>query len=180
MELALVRHGQTDWNLQDRLQGSSDVPLNETGRAQAIEAAALLSAGGWDAVISSPLGRAVETATIIASILAVPIAEPDPELVERDYGSAEGLTKEEAIARFGTTWPGQESYEDLEARALAAIDTLAAAYADERLVVVTHGTFIRAFVDAITGLTTVKPPNGESVHVSGVPGEWHVTAGLRV
>ena len=68
---AFIRHGQTDWNRDDRLQGSSDIPLNETGREQAHEAAGLLRDGGWEVIVSSPLMRARDTAQIIADDLNI-------------------------------------------------------------------------------------------------------------
>ena len=87
---AFIRHGQTDWNRDDRLQGSSDIPLNDTGRAQALEAAALLRDGGWEVVVSSPLVRARETPQIIADDLGIELGPSYPELVERDYGALRG------------------------------------------------------------------------------------------
>ena len=65
-ELYLVRHGETDWNRQRRIQGLTDIPLNETGRRQARDTGMLLRRRRWDGVFSSPLSRAVETASIIA------------------------------------------------------------------------------------------------------------------
>lgn len=178
--LALVRHGQTDWNVADLLQGSSDVPLNETGRAQAREAGRLLADEHWDRIIASPLSRAVETAGIIAEELGLPSPTVDPLLVERDYGQAEGLTKEQATERFGTDWPGEESYESLKARAQAGVDEIASRYPGEHLVLATHGTFTRAFADVVTGRETVKPDNAHSVRFDGTPGAWRVTDGLHL
>lgn len=178
--LALVRHGQTDWNVRDLLQGSSDVPLNDTGRAQAFEAGHLLADEHWDRIIASPLGRAVETASIIARIVGdIPITL-DAELVERGYGEAEGMTKEEATAAFGTDWPGEESYDDLKVRAVHAVNAVAELYAGEHLIVATHGTFIRAFTDVVVGAATIKPDNARSVRFLGEPGGWAVTAGLNL
>lgn len=178
--LALVRHGQTDWNIADLLQGSSDIPLNDTGRAQAVQAGVLLADEHWDRIVSSPLVRAVETARIIASACDVLPFEIDPDLVERDYGAAEGLTKEQATAQFGNLWPGQESYEHLKERAVATIDAIAARYPGEHLIIATHGTFIRAFTDVVTGQVSVKPDNAHSVRYLGAPGAWRVTAGLHL
>lgn len=178
MRIALVRHGQTDWNLADLLQGSSDVPLNDTGRAQAVEAATLLADDTWDNILTSPKLRAFETARIIATRLALPAPIVDSGLVERDYGQAEGLTRAEATRRFGAAWPGEETYEHLEARAVPAIDRIAEAHPGEALVIVTHGTFIRSFSDAVTGLVTVKPDNAGSVRFVGEPGAWEPEAGL--
>lgn len=178
--LALVRHGQTDWNLHDLLQGSSDIPLNDTGRAQAREAAHLLSDVRWDRIVTSPMARAVETARIIAGECAVLDIEIDDELVERDYGGAEGITREEATARWGQDWPGEESYEHLTVRAVRAVDAVAQRYPGENLVLATHGTFIRAFTDAVVGAATIKPDNAHSVRFLGTPGAWRVTAGLNL
>ncbi len=83
MTLALVRHGRTDWNRDDLLQGSSDIPLDDTGRAQAHEAArALAGLGRWNAVVCSPLSRARETAEIIAAELRIEVG-PDGALIDR-------------------------------------------------------------------------------------------------
>ncbi len=178
MEIALVRHGQTDFNRDGRLQGSSDIELNETGIAQAHEAARLLADESWDAVVSSPLTRAAVTADIIAATLDLTVAGRHASLIERAYGEAEGLTKEEAVARFGTDWPGEEAFDDLQRRAVAAVDEVAGLHPVEGLVIVTHGTFIRAFVDHVTGLETRTPDNAHSVRFAGRPGAWQLVGGL--
>ena len=64
--LGLLRHGQTDWNIDFRLQGITDIPLNETGIGQARDAARAIDSNEWDLVVSSPLGRAIETAEIVS------------------------------------------------------------------------------------------------------------------
>ncbi|TPX05042.1 histidine phosphatase family protein, partial [Schumannella luteola] len=107
--LAFVRHGQTDWNREGRLQGSSDIPLNDTGREQALAAERMLAEWTWDAVVSSPLARARETARIVADGLGLPLGPAYPELVERDYGPLEGLPDTEVIARWpDRRYPGAE------------------------------------------------------------------------
>lgn len=179
MEIALVRHGQTDWNRRALLQGTSDIPLNATGRAQAEQAARLLSDEHWTTIVSSPLARAAVTADIIASALCLEVVERDPALVERAYGEAEGLTKQEATTRFGTTsWPGTEAFEHLKHRAELAIDSITGRHDVDGLVIVTHGTFIRAFADAVTHLRTQTPDNAESVRFAGRPGDWQPVEGL--
>ncbi|UOW01394.1 histidine phosphatase family protein [Agrococcus sp. SCSIO52902] len=178
MQIALVRHGQTDFNRDGRLQGSSDIPLNETGIAQAHTAARLLAGEHWGAVVSSPLERAAVTADIIAAALGLEVCGRYPSLIERAYGQAEGLTKEQAVERFGTDWPGEEDFDDLQRRAVAAIDEVAAANPVEALVIVTHGTFIRAFTDHVTGLETRTPDNAHSVRFAGTPGAWQLVDGL--
>ncbi|WAC67323.1 histidine phosphatase family protein [Agrococcus sp. SL85] len=178
MEIALVRHGQTDFNLHGRMQGTSDIPLNETGIAQARTAARLLADERWDAVVSSTLGRAMVTADIVAAALGLEVAGRYESLVERAYGEVEGLTKAEALERFGTDWPGEEPFAALKERAVAAVDAVAAAHPVDGLVIVCHGTFIRAFADAVTGLETETPDNAHSVRFTGAPGAWVAAEGL--
>ena len=72
MLLYLVRHGETDWNLQRRIQGSTDIPLNDTGREQAAATGRLLARREWDAIYSSPLSRAIETGELIAREVGLP------------------------------------------------------------------------------------------------------------
>jgi len=90
----VLRHGQTDWNAQLRLQGSTDIPLNETGRTQARAASHFLSHQGITRIIASPLSRAYETATIVAEALGLPV-DVDPRLIERNFGLFEGMTVDE-------------------------------------------------------------------------------------
>jgi uncharacterized phosphatase len=150
--LALVRHGQTDWNLQKRIQGSSDIPLNDTGREQARATGALLAGRAWDAAYASPLGRAMETARVIAA--ATGLGEPGPiaGVTERAYGEAEGLTSEEILSRFpeGVEIPGQESRAEVVSRALPALERLAQANPGRSLIVVSHGGVISSLVRHVT------------------------------
>lgn len=151
--IALVRHGQTDWNLERRIQGSSDIPLNDTGRAQARAAGALLSARRWDGVHASPMGRAIESGRIIAQVIGLG-GEPGivPGVGERSYGDAEGLTSEEILSRFpeGATIPGQESRAAVVSRALPALVELAETNPGRSLIVVSHGGVISSLVRHIT------------------------------
>ena len=125
--LLLVRHGETDWNAARRIQGSTDIPLNDTGREQARETAAALAArfaGQAPVVASSDLSRARETAEIIAEALGVAGPRLYPQLRERSYGVAEGMTIEEYLERFGAfdreNVPEAESTPHLRARAVSA------------------------------------------------------------
>ena len=104
-ELYLVRHGETDWNRQRRIQGLTDIPLNDTGREQARMTGMLLArrrfpGAQWDAVLTSPLSRAAETAAIIAGELGLPAPVSIATMVERNYGEAEGLDFVELERRF--------------------------------------------------------------------------------
>jgi uncharacterized phosphatase len=149
--LYLVRHGETDWNFQRRIQGSTDIPLNETGRAQARAAGKLLARREWDGIVASPLSRAFETASIIADEagLGAP-ARLDP-IVERHYGDAEGLTDSELSALFpdDTVVPGRESRESVAARVIPALIDLAERNPAKALIVVSHGGVIRSVLNAI-------------------------------
>lgn len=181
MRIALVRHGQTDWNFDGRMQGSRNIPLNDTGRQQARDAAERFRSEGllWDAVIGSSLDRAAETARIMADVLEVPMLGTRDSLVERDYGELEGMPVLEARARFSfngdLVGPGVESLPELVARATAAIDVIATEHPVGALLVATHGTFIRSFADALAGFETPRISNGDGVHIEGVPGDWCIT-----
>jgi len=167
--ISLVRHGQTDWNLAKRIQGSSDIPLNDTGRAQAEATAAAMAGGGYDAIYASPLGRATETAEIIASHTGLDSPLPLPEVAERNYGEAEGMTGAEILERWpeGTPVPGRETRDAVVARALPALIELGEKHPGESIVVVSHGGVISSLVRHVTDHALPGPgeviPNG-SVH----------------
>jgi broad specificity phosphatase PhoE len=94
MKILVIRHGQTDWNALGRLQGQTDIKLNNIGRNQAQETSKKIQNEKIDLIITSPLKRAKETAEIINKRFNVPIIEDD-RLMERKYGKSEGLTKKE-------------------------------------------------------------------------------------
>ncbi|MFE4195567.1 histidine phosphatase family protein [Paenarthrobacter sp. NPDC056912] len=152
---ALVRHGQTDWNAERRLQGATDIPLNDVGRGQARDAVAFLSDHQWDAVVSSPLGRAAETAEIIADGLGLTVSRLVPELTERSFGPAEGLQAgpELEALRIPGGFRGAESDDDAASRGLAALEGLAEEFAGKRVLVVAHGTLIRLTLNRAIGRT---------------------------
>lgn len=148
--LYLVRHGETDWNLQRRIQGSSDIPLNATGRRQAAHTGTLLARRSWDAIYTSPLSRAAETASIIAEHLGLGEPQLLPAVVERNYGEAEGMTG----AQIDRHWPGrapvpgQESRAAVTRRVTQALRRLTRERPDEHLIVTTHGGVIRSMLIA--------------------------------
>ncbi|PWB96656.1 histidine phosphatase family protein [Salinibacterium hongtaonis] len=167
--LYLIRHGETDWNKTRRIQGRSDIPLNETGRRQALRAAAQLAGHHWDHIVASPLSRARETAQIIAHELG--LAEPIviPELVERNYGQAEGLTRTELDARFPeeAAVPGRESRFEVAGRAIPALIALGEEFTNGSVLAVTHGGLIRSVLMALQpedGLHHTEPITNGSVH----------------
>ena len=162
----LVRHGETDWNRARRIQGSTDIPLNQTGRDQAAVTAALLANRTWDGVYASPLARAFETGTIIARALGLPEPEAVPEVAERRYGDAEGLTGDEIDARFpgDTQVPGRESREEVAARVIPAIVALAERHPGENIVLVSHGGVIRTILNVVAPGENPEPIRNGSVH----------------
>lgn len=169
--LFLVRHGQTDWNRDRRIQGATDVPLNDTGREQARDAAASLRAELGDAsplVVSSDLARARETAAIIAESFGVPLGAAYTDLRERSYGDAEGVGTEEFIRRWGDWYtaeiPRAESWADLRVRAIrgmraVARDARRGTVPSAPVVVVSHGALIREVIRHATA--GALPPAGE-------------------
>jgi probable phosphoglycerate mutase len=162
----LVRHGETDWNRERRIQGSSDIPLNSTGRAQARTTGELLARRKWDGIFASPLSRAMETAQIISAEvgLAAPIALP--EVVERRYGDAEGRTDTEVDALYpgDTEVPGRETRESVSERALPALVQLAEQNHGKSMIVVAHGGVIAAILAAVAPERPRAPIVNGSVH----------------
>ncbi|MFB2582655.1 histidine phosphatase family protein [Herbiconiux sp. P15] len=148
-----VRHGQTDWNFQKRIQGRTDVPLNETGREQAREAAEQLAGRRWDGIVASPLSRARETAEIIAEQLGLPAPEIVGALQERSYGEVEGLDAVGIAERFPDPLapvPGRERRSDVVKRVLPALEALAEEHPGESLIVVSHGGVIASLLRYVT------------------------------
>jgi probable phosphoglycerate mutase len=178
MLIALIRHGQTDWNLAARMQGRSDIPLNDTGREQARVAASALEEGPWDAVVSSPLGRARETAEIIATALGVPLGASYDELIEQDFGAAEGTL----VAELATRWPdrdfvGKEPDEEVGPRGISGLERIAHDHRGGRVLAVAHGTLIRHTLAAITGHAVHQYPkldNASSSFVRFADASWRV------
>ncbi|MCD1267441.1 histidine phosphatase family protein [Microbacterium sp. MEC084] len=166
--LALVRHGQTDWNAERRIQGRTDIPLNDTGRAQDLLAAEALRDGGWQRIASSTLGRATETAEIIASALGLEPPATHPGLMERDYGVAEGTLVADFHARYdgGVPVPGAETHEELTERALAALAEVVAQEPDAPTIVVAHGGVIRGLLGHASNGALPRP--GERIDNASV------------
>lgn len=161
--LFVVRHGQTDWNLAGRLQGSSDIPLNDTGREQARAAARSLwpVLEGEPVFVSSTLGRAVETARLIVGGSGAPLHR-DARLAERRYGPWEGLLAHERAERFPDdheAWragfepdfDGYETHAAVAARMSAAAHEWVARVPGD-VVMVAHGSSGRMLLLALLGL----------------------------
>lgn len=157
----LARHGESDWNAANRFQGHSDRPLTDFGREQAQALGELVAAENVEAVYSSPLKRALETALIVAARSGLEVVE-DEDLCEVDTGSWSGLSRAEVQERFpegfdrwtsgGAGWEDGESYEEMAERVLAAVNRIAAAHPGGRVLIVSHGGPIRAIQGAANGM----------------------------
>ena len=153
----IVRHGQTDWNVAGKWQGQENIPLNDTGRTQAKEAAERLKDLHIDLIISSDLLRCRETAEIIAKELGTELIF-DKNLRERNGGEAQGLTVEERIQKFGKeaydSWtktehgrpPGGENWREVEDRLLAALAHHKSNHQHKNIAIITHGGPIRTLM----------------------------------
>lgn len=150
--IVLVRHGETEWSATGRHTGLTDIPLTERGEEQARGAGEIIAGYDFGLVVRSPLGRAEATAAIAGH----PDAQPDPDLVEWDYGAYEGLTTPEIRATTGDEWTvwqgvpaGASPGEDLDAviaRAGRALERLRPTLAKGRDVLVfSHSHFLRVF-----------------------------------
>ncbi|MDB4895321.1 MAG: hypothetical protein JWN15_1583 [Firmicutes bacterium] len=166
--LILCRHGETDWNRQGRILGQRDLPLNEVGRAQAVSMGERLASMGerqpslpLSAVFASPLCRAQATAALAFPGHTIRL---DARLLEVDCGAATGLTRAEFRALDDGRWwdavtadperaalPGGESFGAVRDRMVAALTEFAAAYPEEILAVVSHGTALEVATAALLG-----------------------------
>jgi probable phosphoglycerate mutase len=165
--VVIWRHGQTAYNKIGRIQGATDIPLDEVGLEQAAVAAEQLAAAGPAMIVSSDLVRAVATAQALAGLVGLEVAI-DPRLRERNYGQWEGLSVSELEPRWPAEYARWRAGEDIpevgmEPRAAAALRTgaaireaAAAAPDDSLIVVATHGG---CSVCAITDLLELDPTN---------------------
>jgi len=181
-EMWLVRHGETDWNLRNIVQGQSDIPLNETGLAQARMIALKLKPEPFAAIYASDLDRARTTARIIAEQLNLPV-RIDPRLREIQQGSWEGHAISEIIALYPEdfrtrndhpTLPaavGAEPVAEVVARMVQAVNDIHAAHPDEKVLLVSHGFAISALYCTINGIPLQEasayiPDNGHPVIIN--------------
>ena len=136
--LLLARHGETDWNREFRIQGSSDIELNELGRRQAQSLAQELTDVDLDAIYSSDLSRAQATAAAVAATHGLDV-RLDPRLRERSFGSWEGLTRDDLDAMPPGSRHDGETDDEVRERVLAAVQEIAAAHPGEEVLIVSHG-----------------------------------------
>jgi 2,3-bisphosphoglycerate-dependent phosphoglycerate mutase len=163
-----VRHGETAWNVDNRIQGHRDIPLNDNGRRQARRLAEAVSHEEFAAVYASDLARASETAQAIARAAGLEVV-PDQGLRERAFGAFEGLTFAEIEAR----WPeqalrwrqrdpdfaaeGGETLRAFYARSVETADTLAARHPGRQIALVSHGGVLDCLYRAATRVDLAAP-----------------------
>jgi len=166
--IVAIRHGETAWNAESRLQGQLDIPLNARGRAQAATLAGALRDEGLAAVYASDLGRAWETARALAGPLALPLAA-EAGLRERCFGMLEGLT----YTQIDRDWPelarrwrlrepdfapeGAESLNHFHARCVATAERLAQAHPGQAIALVCHGGVLDSLYRAATRIALDRP-----------------------
>ena len=178
--VGLLRHGQTDWNIDLRLQGTTDIPMNEVGVGQILQAARHLDTD-WDFVLSSSLGRAKQSAQIVADFLGLPPVIEDPLLMERAFGIGEGLTYAQWQEKYANLdeIPGAESKDQIVARARLLLEHFERNFAGAKVLAVSHGALIR-FVLGEVSSGTVPPPGqrlqNASLHVIRHQGSWQLDA----
>ncbi|HET9517543.1 MAG TPA: histidine phosphatase family protein [Actinoplanes sp.] len=159
--LLVWRHGNTDWNAEGRVQGQTDVPLNDLGRSQAAAAAELLVRFRPASIVSSDLRRAADTATVLSDLTGLQV-QPDARLRERFFGTWQGLTMTQVAQqhpaaharwRAGAEWVGcdVEGLDDMGKRVAEALQDAAAAAPDGTVVVATHGAAARQGIGQLLG-----------------------------
>lgn len=176
----ILRHGETDWNVVQRMQGVRDIPLNATGRAQAKAAASALSYSGIKRILCSPLSRAFETAEATAKTTGARVT-CDNRLVERGFGALEGLTVAEVKRDYGygdginfhlIDGPEIEDADVVIQRTSDAISDYLSQSADLPLIVA-HGQIFTMFIETLTG-KTVRFANAKPYLVEPGPDGWTI------
>jgi alpha-ribazole phosphatase len=180
-ELILIRHGQTDWNVEGRYQGQADVPLNRQGLEQARKVAAALAQEKIDAIYSSDLARARQTAEIIQQATGAPL-HIEPRLREISQGLWEGMLFSEIKARdpqrharrkvdpLNTAPPGGETVGQVRQRVLAAVREILRRHPEQRVALVSHGLALAILITEARGLPIEQvwdliPDNAKPVHL---------------
>lgn len=181
-ELLLIRHGETDWNVEGRYQGQSDVPLNDRGHAQAVKLAGELKDAQVDAIYSSDLARAQGTAEVLAEVANAPLVL-DPRLREIHQGLWEGMLFQDIQQKYAEAFelrkqdplkvapPEGETVGQLRSRVLAALRDILQAHPDGRVAVVSHGLSLALIGVELKGIPIEQvwdhiPPNAQPEVIS--------------
>ena len=186
-EFILLRHGETEWNIQGRLQGHLDSPLSARGLKQADALAARLASVSFQALYCSDLGRALETARRIAARTGHSVFQ-DLRLRERSLGILEGLTRDEASQRYPEVFaeyaaggpdfviPGGESASQRLRHAVACLEELGARHGGGRIVVVTHGGVLSSLFRHCLGIPHGMPRTFSVLNASWSQFDYHERA----
>ena len=177
--IGLFRHGQTDWNINFLLQGITDVPMNETGIAQVIQAREALLMQEWDVLLTSPLGRARHSAQLVAEVLGLEL-RIEELLVERSFGEAEGLSYDQWREKFETMEeiPGVEPKHLVESRAVSLMEKIRIEHSGKRVLAVSHGAFIRSVIAIASDYEL--PRDGERLSNASLNELAHLESGWSI
>lgn len=157
MNIFVARHGETDWNAENRICGRTDLPLNENGFRQAEALAANAVGRGIEVILCSPMLRARQTAAVVAEALGLPV-EVEERLIEQDYGRFEGTSRlgQEFLynkRQFAVKYPGGESHLKLAQRVYGALDDMRRTYPGKTVLLVCHGGVARVIRTYFLDLT---------------------------
>ncbi len=186
MKIYLIRHGETDWNLQGRFQGREDIPLNETGILQAERCGSALQGEHFQAIITSPLSRAKKTAEIIAEYLDIPQLIIEEGITERDFSKVSGMTPAQREAFYASgEEDDKEPWELLCSRMITNLHKYAKLYPNSNIIMVSHGASINSVLSVLssgktgTGKIILKNTCINIIHYEGEKlrlGQYNMTA----
>lgn len=177
-----LRHGQTDWNLEGRLQGRTDIPLNTTGIAQARDAACRLKSQEIHRIVSSPLIRALKTAAIVGEYIELPVYV-DSLLSERCFGKFEGLTIADIKQQHGLSENDivarnlphdAEQWPETITRSCDAIEKWLVKYPGEKILFVAHSGIFKALTKTLCG-SQIKGKNATPYSINPSENQWTVS-----
>ncbi|MFD1040400.1 histidine phosphatase family protein [Virgibacillus byunsanensis] len=148
--ICLIRHGETEWNAQGKIQGRTNTSLNTRGIQQAEECRDFVKDSTWDIIITSPLKRAMQTAQIINKSLNVPLIEME-DFKERSFGDAEGMTLKERMSVYpNKVYPNEEKMGSLNKRVMAGIQKINQQYGQSKVLLVAHGAVISSILSNLS------------------------------
>ncbi|WP_102692858.1 histidine phosphatase family protein [Rummeliibacillus pycnus] len=175
-KIYIVRHGETDWNCEGRLQGGTDTTLNDRGKQQAIVCSNYFKDLNCDAIFSSTLQRAMLTATLMNESLKLSLI-PLTEFAERTFGVAEGMTYEERVQMYpNKDYPNQETIEQLKNRISIGLKKIKTQYPDGNVILVTHGAVIHTLFTMVENAEifpqSAQLSNGGVSIITNHHGKW--------
>jgi uncharacterized phosphatase len=154
MNICLIRHGETDWNLAGKFQGREDIPLNQTGIGQIKKITGYLKKSAWDEIISSPLSRAKMSAEIIRGEIGLETIHEENDFTERDLGKKSGMTVEDVTKNFPggnlEEVEGLEPLDVLRSRTCNALVKWIKVFEGKNILIVSHGAAIHAMLSTLS------------------------------